>query len=128
MEEKAVYMTTAQVEELQEKVNAIEGLAELRAAIRRWVNYHQAKTEFERGVRDYEDMPKYDPNERAELKKKYPRAAAYLEAEHWVGTTDPVMVRLGSRACDRLIAGDDPAAVLEEMLNGLRAFNVAQEG
>ena len=33
MEEKAVYMTTEQVEELRAKVKEIEGLDEIRAAI-----------------------------------------------------------------------------------------------
>ena len=126
MENKYVYMTTEQVEDLREKVNAIEGVAEIKAAIRASINYHQAKMELERGDRFIEDMPAYNPNEVSDLKKKYPRAAAFLEAERWVSADNPVKVRLGSRAMQKILNGDDPAAVLDEMSKGLDAFYLAQ--
>lgn len=128
MEDKLVYVTTEQIEERKAKVAAIEGLAEIRAAIKGWVNYHQAKTQFERGEIDFEDVPAYNPGEVDALKKKYPRAAAYLEAERWIYSGNPVKVRLAGRALEKILDGEDPEAVIQEMSKGLDAFYMAQEG
>lgn len=128
MEANEVYMTTEQIEERKAKVAAIEGLSEIRAAYKRWFDYHQAKTRFERGEIDFEDMPAYRPGEIQELEKKYPRAAAYREAERWISTENPIKVRLGSRAVEKILNGEDPFAVLDEMSKGLDAFSLAQEG
>lgn len=106
----------------------IEGLAEIRAAITAWVNYHQAKAEFERGLRDFADVPVYDHREVDTLRAKYPRAATYLEAERWARSGVPIKSRLGTRACERLLAGEDYNTVLEDMSKGLDAFYLAQEG
>lgn len=127
METNFVYMTAEQIEERRAQIAAIEGLAEIKAATAAWVKYHQAKTEFERGDRGCDDMPDYNPNERADLEKKYPKAAAFLEAERWTYFGTPIKVRLGSRAMEKILDGEDPAAVLEEMHQGLIAFNMAQE-
>lgn len=128
METNFVYMTAEQIEERKAKVAAIEGLAEIRAAIKAWVNYHKAKTQFERGEIEFEDVPAHNPGEVDELKKKYPRAAAYLEAERWIYSENPVKVRLASRAFEKILDGEDPEAVIQEMSKGLDAFNMAQEG
>lgn len=128
MEANEVYMTKEQIEERRAKIAAIEGLAEIKAAISAWANYHQAKTRFERGEIDFEDVPAYNPNLRSDLEKKYPRAAAYLEAERWIRTDNPIKVRLGSRAMEKILNDEDPYAVLDEMSKGLDAFNMAQEG
>ena len=128
MEDKFVYMTDEQIAERRAKVAAIEGLAEIRAATAAWVNYHSAKTEFERGNIDFEDVPAYNPNELSDLRKKYPRAAAYLEAERWIYSQNPVKVRLAAKALEKLLDGEDPEAVIQEMSRGLDAFNMAQEG
>ncbi len=85
----------------------IEGLAEIRAALK-----DEKKTVF--------DID--------ELRAKYPRAAAYLEAERWISTTNPVKIRLGSRAMEKILNGEDPDAVLHFMSIGLDAFYLAQEG
>lgn len=128
MEDKYVYMTNEQIEERKAQVAAIEGLAEIRAAIKAWVNYHEAKMEFERGDRDFDDVPAHKPGDVDALKKKYPRAAAYLEAEHWIYSGNPVKVRLGSRAMDKLLDGEAPETVMQYMSLSLDAFNMAQEG
>lgn len=106
----------------------IEGLKEIRAARKAWVNYHVAKTKFERGEIDYEDVPAYDPGEVDALRKKYPRAAAYLEAERWASTGDPIKVRLGNRGMEKIQNGEDPDEVLEYMSRELDVFRMAQEG
>ena len=128
MEAKEVYMTDEQIEARRAKVAAIEGLTELRAAIKSWVNYHEAKMLFERGEIEFEDVPAYNPGEVDALKKKYPRAAAYLEAERWIYSQNPVKVRLASRALEKILDGEDPEAVIQEMSKGLDAFFLAQEG
>lgn len=128
MEDKYVYMTNEQIEERKAQVAAIEGLAEIRAAIKAWANYHEAKMEFERGERDFEDVPAHKPGEVDALKKKYPRAAAYLEAEQWIYSASPVKVRLASRAMEKILAGEDHEAVIQEMIQGHNAFYLAQEG
>ena len=121
MEDIFIYDTGKKPEEI------IEGLAEIRAATTAWVNYHQAKVEFERGCRDYEDMPAYIPGELEALRAKYPRAAAYLEAERWSFSGVPIKVRLGTRACKILLIGEDHDAVLDDMSKGLDAFYLAQQ-
>lgn len=107
MEAKEVYMTDEQIEARRAKVAAIEGLAELRAAIA-----VGNKTVWEID----------------ELRAKYPRAAAYLEAERWIYSQNPVKVRLASRALEKILDGEDPEAVILEMSKGLDAFFLAQEG
>ena len=106
----------------------IEGVAEIRAARAASVNYHQAKMEFERGEREYEQVPKNNPGEVDALRKKYPRAAAYLEAERWASTGDPIKVRLGTRGMEKIQNGEDPDEVLAYMSRELDAFRMAQEG
>ena len=128
METKDVYMTAEQVEELRAKVNAIEGVAELKAAYKARHEYFVAKTELERGDRDIEDMPAYKRRELNALEKKYPRAVAFIGAEIWASSSNPIKVRLGSRACQRILNGDDCNTVIEDMYRELDAFNTAQEG
>lgn len=125
MEVKEVYMTDEQIAERKAKVAAIEGLAELRAAYKRWVAYHQAKTLFERG--ELVELPAYRPGEIQELEKKYPRAAAYREAERWIYSGNPVKVRLAARALEKILDGQNPEDVIQEMSKGLDAFYLAQQ-
>ena len=128
MEDKFVYMTDEQIAERRAKVAAIEGLAELRAAIKNRSNYFVAKMQFERGEIDFEAVPVYRSGEIKELEKKYPRASVYLEAERWIYSQNPVKVRLAARALEKLLDGEDPEAVIQEMSQGLDAFYMAQEG
>lgn len=128
METNFVYMTTEQIEERKAKVAAIEGLDEIRAAIKNRFAYFQAKMRFERGEIEFEDVPVYNPGEVEALEKKHPRAAAYLEADRWISTQNIIKVRLGSRAMEKILNGEDPEAVIQEMSRGLDAFYMAQEG
>ena len=128
METKLVYMTTEQIDDRKAKIAAIEGLEEIRAAKKNRFAYFQAKIRFERGEIEFEDVPAFNPSEIDALEKKYPRAAAYLETERWISTQNIVKVRLGSRAMEKILNGEDPYAVLDEMSKGLDAFYMAQEG
>jgi hypothetical protein len=117
MEDKFVYMTVDQVEVRKAKVAAIEGLADIRAAIdaTKYVVGDLDKTRDH--LRDLDEM-----------RAAFPRAAAYLEAERWIATENPVKVRLGSRAMEKILNGEDPEAVIQEMSKGLDAFYLAQQG
>ena len=108
-------MTEEQIADRRAKVAAIEGLAELRAA--------QADLS-KAGIDDLADKLQT----RDELWAKYPRAAAYTEAERWIYSGDPVKVRLASRALEKILDGEDPEAVIQEMSRALDAFYLAQEG
>ena len=120
MEDIFVYDTGKKPEEV------IEGLADIRAAYKRSYEYHRAKALFERG--ELVDMPAYRPGEIQELEKKYPRAAAYREADRWVWSENPIKKRLGTQAVVKLLNGEDPEAVIQEMSRGLDAFYIAQQG
>ena len=115
MEDKFVYMTPEQIEERKAKIAAIEGLDELRAAIDD-ANNAEADAFMDK-------FRKYD-----ELRVKYPRARAYLLAERMISTEIPIEVRMGSRAMEKILDGEDPEAVVHEMRQGLYAFYLAQQG
>lgn len=108
----------------------IEGLDEIRAAknalLTAGVRYHEAKTRFERGEIEFEDVPIPDHSKVAALLAKYPRAAAYLEAERWSYSTDPEKANLGSLAMGKILRGDDPEAVIQGMSKALDVYYQAQ--
>ena len=109
------------------KPEDIEGMAEIEAAYAASFRYHRAKTAFERGELDFEDVPRNNPGEIQEMERKYPRAAAYRKAEQWTRSGEPIKVRLGNQACVRLLNGEDCNTVLEDMRRELDAFNLAQQ-
>lgn len=117
MEEKFVYMTDEQIAERKAKVAAIEGLAELRAAIGATNTVVGDFDKVSDHLRDIDEM-----------RAAFPRAAAYLEAERWIYSGDPVKVRLAARALEKLLDGEDPKTVIQEMSRALDAFYLAQEG
>lgn len=53
---------------------------------------------------------------------------AILTAKRWANSSEPIMVRLGKQAQKRLLDGDDPDTVLNDMRASLDAFKLAQEG
>ena len=102
--------------EREAKINAIEGLDELRAAIADVSRYRREfaammDDEFNDGV----FPPVLPPHDINALKAKYPRAAAYLAAECWSESANDSKAKYGAYAIDRLIDGDDPADVIGEM-------------
>lgn len=117
MENKFVYMTEEQIDVRKARVAAIEGLTELRAAIDATKSVVGDFDKVRDHLRDIDEM-----------RAAFPRASAYLEAERWISTENPVKVRLGSRAMEKILNGEDPEAVIQEMSQGLDAFFLAQEG
>lgn len=112
MEAKYEYQVISQ--ERKAKIQGIEGLYDLMAAI-----VEKAENDLD-SVRCDQKI--------AELEKKYPRAAVYLKAQDWKWSPDMRQSVLGCAAIERVLNGDDPAAVLEEMESKWAAFQLAQEG
>lgn len=100
----------------EDKINAIEGLAEIRNAIEAEDAYRRA---FDHMMEDeYNDgaCPPSKPEvNSAELKKQYPRAAAYIKTENWEYASHYVKSGAGSKAKERIINGEDYIAVLADM-------------
>jgi hypothetical protein len=102
-------------EERQKKIKAIEGLDELENAIGEWRSYDY---EFSRRF-DNESLssisprrPKSDINE---IKKQYPRAAAYLKARAFSDAHNYAKAAAGKKALERIINGEDYNKVIQEM-------------
>ena len=62
------------------------------------------------------------------MKRKFTRVIPYTKAFLWRRSLHRVKARLGSRACNRLQNGANPAQVIKDMEDGFAAFKVAQEG
>lgn len=100
----------------REKINAIEGLKEIRAAIDDIERYREEfnammDDEFNDGV----FPPKKPTANISELKAKYPRAVAYIKAEEYSFADHHVKSEAGKKAIDRIINGEDYAAVITDM-------------
>lgn len=103
-------------EERQRKIDAIEGLKEIKDAI---VDLDAWLKEFEKsfedvgglGVREY---PKYDFDG---MRQKYPIACAYLLAESYSNKSNAKLAQIGKIACDKII--DNPGEY-EKIINDMR--------
>lgn len=126
MEERFVYMTPEQVEERKAQVAAIEGLDELRAAIHAWDVYQYQSAQYLQG--DSLEFPVKPTAHIGNLKKQYPRAAAYVKADDWANSASFGKARFGRLACQQIAAGADHDEVLEKMETDYAAFKLAQEG
>lgn len=101
-------------EERQAKIDAIEGLKELKAARADLASWHK---EFEKSFDDVGGLgvrskPNYDLKAMSE---KYPRAAAYIKADAWACAANFEKASAGRKAKERIINGEEPALVLREM-------------
>ena len=105
-------------EEREKKINAIEGLQEIRNAIDEIDCY---KSEFDRvwesGESVYPSKPKVDV---AALKAKYPRAAAYLKAESYSMSSYLPKYSSGTKALERIQKGENYPAVIQDMENEVK--------
>lgn len=94
----------------------IEGLEEIRKAIIAEENYADAfAAMMENADNDGVNPPKAPKVSSKNFKKKYPKAAAYLWAESWNYASNDVKSSAGSRAMERIEAGEDYEKVLKEM-------------
>lgn len=98
----------------QNKINAIEGLDELKKAVAEWDEYHE---QFNRCLENenttrYPHKPQVDIDE---LRAKYPRASAYLMAENWSYASHHEKSSLGDKALEQIINGADYNEVINNM-------------
>ena len=97
------------------KIAAIEGLEEIQNAIdavMTWKAEFNRQMESESGVTS---MPTSPADNIDDLRKQYPRAAAYLDAKGYANATHDVKCSCGKTALEKIINGDDYAAAIAEM-------------
>ena len=97
------------------KIEAIEGLKEIENATIIWNNYSRSlENNFDN---EYASSILPTPLKVTvdELKKKYPRAAAYILAESWVISNNYKKADAGRKALERIINGDDYKQVIKDM-------------
>lgn len=104
----------AAAEERRRKIDAIEGLQEIRDARADLSRWHD---EFNRSFRNVGGMgvrqkPEYDF---AAMEARYPRAAAYLKAESYEYASHYAKSAAGKKALERIINGEDPNTVIADM-------------
>lgn len=112
----------------KKKIDAIEGLAEIKIAqqdLADWQREFDASFEGENacgglGVRP---CPQYDLDAMLAM---YPRAAAYLKAEKEADSTNYEIRAIGKRAIDRILDGDYQEALhkMEEEINDFCARHI----
>ena len=106
--------------ERRARIDAIEGLKEIRAARQDLENWHD---EFEKSFEDVGGLgvrakPEYDF---AAMKAQYPRAAAYLRAEAEACKSNYELAAIGQKALEEVIFGDWEKA-METMDAEIKAF------
>lgn len=97
-----------------EKIAAIQGLSELRAAYRDVEAWHEEwnKSFDDVGGLGVRPKPQYDFEA---MRKAYPRAAAYLDAEAYFHAANYAKSAAGKKALEAIKNGEDCAVALETM-------------
>ena len=98
----------------EEAIKGIDGLEEIKHAIADLEAWHE---EFEKSFDDIgglgvRPMPEYNLSE---MRKRFPRAAAYLKAENWEYSEHYVKSRCGKTAKEKIINGQDYDQTIAEM-------------
>lgn len=109
-------------EERQAKINAIEGLKEIKNAIEEQIKWRQ---DFNRAMESEDGcigMRAKPEDNISELKEKYPRAAAYLAAEAESFKSNYEFSAIGKRALEAIINGEDYKEVLKRMEDEQKEF------
>lgn len=100
--------------ERQAKIDAIPGIAELRAAIEDVNSWHREYSEnIHSGASGVglRAKPQYDLDA---MREKYPRAAAYLKACEMANAANYAKAAAGEKARERIINGEDCEQVLSD--------------
>lgn len=100
--------------ERKRRIKAIEGLEEIRAAkyeIERWHSDFNEWFECENDV-TFRSKPKHNIKS---LYAKYPRAAAYLQAEGYYLSSNYAKSSAGEKALEKIINGEDYTQAIAEM-------------
>lgn len=101
-------------QEQQRKIDGIKGLREIREAENAYENY---RYEYDRFIANgaIGSWPKEPTAKVAELKKKYPRAAAYMKAEEFKRDYNSAKAVAGEKAQQKIIDGYDFNKAIKEM-------------
>jgi len=92
---------------------AIEGYAELKKAYMEFDRYHREFSEMTESGKNYKIEPlTVNPED---VEKKYPKAAAYVEAERYSNAANYDKANAGEKAMKRIIAGENFETVIAEM-------------
>lgn len=115
----------AAYEARQKKINSIEGLAEIRDAIFRMSEWRESfEREWASGSGFVGLSLKKKPEVNVDgLKKRYPRAAAYLIAESESLKSNYELSAIGKEALESIINGEDHEKVLKKMKDDQKAFS-----
>lgn len=108
----------------QAKIDAIPGLAEIRAAIAdraAWRREFRASFEGEEAVGGLGVRPQPTTDVDA-LLEKYPVAAAYLEAQSFADADNYIKSAAGRKAVDAILSGSAPAAAVQTMRSEWAAY------
>lgn len=101
-------------EDRKRKIEAIEGLNEILECRNAWANWHA----------DFEHMMETESaimhvsapiTKEKDLREKYPRADAYLKAQHEANKSNYELSAIGRKALERIIDGDDYLSAIEAM-------------
>lgn len=107
----------------QAKIDAIEGLKELEAASEALLNYREA---FSRAIENddpiFPSKPSVTPEDIEAMRKKYPRAAAYREAEARSLSSHYVQASAYKKALERIINGEDYEKALADAESEWKAY------
>lgn len=102
------------------KIEAIEGLSEIRDAIvehnRYWEKFNYA---VEHGTGILPAPPKTDVND---MMTKYPRAAAYLKANEYAKAANDAKAIAGKKARERIINGENYDKVIADMEDEWKSY------
>lgn len=97
----------------QAKIEAIEGLEELKDIRAEWENY---RDEFDQAMEAGNGYTPSKPEEKVEdVAKRYPRAAAYLKAEDYSYASHYAKASAGRKALERIINGENHEQAIAEM-------------
>lgn len=112
----------ARYEDRVSRINAIEGLSEIKEAqddLARW-RYEFNKSFDDVGSFGVRPKPNYDMDE---LYEKYPIAASYLKAENYRNKENVELSTIGEKALERIIYHpEEHLEAIEEMNRDLEAF------
>ena len=103
------------LEDRQKRIDAIEGLAEIKAAQVRLIEWNIKFDEIVDNGQSAAFLPKKPEYDFEEAYKKYPRAAAYLKADALAKNKNEKLATIGKKALEEIISGDWKTAT--ELMN-----------
>lgn len=102
------------IEARKAKIQSIKGLKEIEAAESAWYRYDEQSSQFiyKGGYGKAPEKPSVTMNE---MYKKYPRAAAYREAEKWENSSNYTKSAFGREAKEQIINGKSYKTAIAKM-------------